>query len=93
MEDHKAEMAAQPEEPTIPRRVSVNPRSPYYWPHYRRLRVLLDGEERHGDVEEFDIKAGWCKLRVWVSGGLYQADRQIVRKVRGRVEVMLIPRR
>lgn len=87
MEDHKATVETQPEEPTIPRRVSVNPRSPYYWPHYRRLRVTLNGQERHGDVEEFDIKAGWCKVHHPVG------DRMILRKIRGRVEVYLLPPR
>lgn len=49
--------------PTLPDRLSVNPRSPHYveaiFEH--DIGILVNGKERN-DVEEYCISEGWVKI-------------------------------
>ena len=58
-----AGMAVAQEAPTIPDRVSLNPDSPWFWPGYTRLGLMLDGAEQRGDVHEFCVSEGWIVRR------------------------------
>ena len=49
--------------PTLPDRLSINPRSPHYMEDVLEhiIGVTLDGKERF-DVEEYCISEGWIKF-------------------------------
>mgnify|MGYP000915164500 CR=1 FL=1 len=51
------------EKPTLPDRLSTNPRSPHYVEEIfeHNVGILLNGKERHG-VEEYCISEGWIKI-------------------------------
>lgn len=48
----------------IPDRVSIDPESPHFWPHYRKLGVTFNGRPRSGDVHEFCVSEGWAMVRI-----------------------------
>ncbi len=52
----------------IPDRVSLDPESPHYWRHYRKIGVKLDGQKRENDVHEFCVSEGWIMARVRRNG-------------------------
>lgn len=47
--------------PEIPDRVSLEPLSPFYWPHYVRLGVRINGKQSN-QVVEFCQSEGWARL-------------------------------
>lgn len=53
----------------IPDRVSVESRSPYFWPEFSTLGVKIGGRERLGDVVEFCVSEGWAKVRAKGANG------------------------
>jgi len=71
--------------PTLPDRLSVNPRSPHYveaiFEH--EIGISLNGKERF-DVEEYCISEGW--INVPAHKALDRRGQPLLRKLKGTVE-------
>lgn len=59
------------DEPTLPDRLCVDVKSPFFDPIYKRARVWLNGTERKGDVEEYCVSEGWIRARVFDGNGKF----------------------
>ena len=77
----------------IPDRVSLDPTSPHYWPHYRKLGVNIDGKKRPGDVHEFCVSVGWAMVRVRNEKGQFKIDPTgqgfMLERITGQIEPFL----
>jgi len=74
-------------ERVIPDRVSIDPKSPHFWPDYRKLGVRINGEVRRGDVHEFCVSEGWAKVRQRTKWGyVVNGDTYALEKIEGRIE-------
>lgn len=69
---------------TLPDRLSVDPRSPYYDADLleRPIGVRFNGRERH-DVEEYCVSEGW--IRVQAGKALDRRGNPITLKIKGEV--------
>lgn len=71
--------------PTLPDRLSVNPRSPHHveaiFEH--DIGILLNGKERN-DVEEYCISEGWVKIPAYKA--LDRRGQPLLTTVKGVVE-------
>ena len=71
----------------IPDRVSIDPKSPHFWPDYRKLGVRVNGEVRRGDVHEFCVSEGWAMVRKRTRWGyVVKGDTYELEKIEGRIE-------
>lgn len=57
--------------PTLPDRLCVDVKSPFFDPIYKQARVWLNGTERKGDVEEYCVSEGWIRARVFDGNGKF----------------------
>ncbi|WP_298702524.1 DUF3297 family protein [uncultured Brevundimonas sp.] len=57
--------------PTLPDRLCVDVKSPFFDPIYKQARVWLNGSERKGDVEEYCVSEGWIRARVFDGNGKF----------------------
>lgn len=77
----------------IPDRVSLDPTSPHYWPHYRKLGVNIDGKKRPGDVHEFCVSEGWAMVRARNEEGKFRIDPSgsgfMLERITGQIEPFL----
>jgi len=62
------------EEVMLPNRMSIEDKSKYFSPHYRKVGIRFDGEVR-SDVVEYDKKAGWIKIQFRDERGKLKAER------------------
>jgi hypothetical protein len=78
-------MTNTPERPSLPDRLSVDPRSPHHvaaaFEH--EIGIRLNDRERH-DVEEYCISEGWVKVAAGKT--LDRHGRQLLIKLTGKVE-------
>jgi hypothetical protein len=78
-------MTDTPERPSLPDRLSVDPRSPHHMAaaFEHEIGIRLNNRERH-DVEEYCISEGW----VMVAAGktLDRHGRPLLIKLTGKVE-------
>jgi hypothetical protein len=83
-------MTDAPALPTLPDRLSVDPRSPHHvaaiFEH--DVGIRFNGKERH-DVEEYCISEGW--IRVPVGKTVDRKGRALTIKLKGTVEAFLKP--
>ena len=81
---------ATPSLPTLPDRLSVDPRSPHHvaaiFEH--DVGIVFNGKERF-DVEEYCISEGW--IRVPVGKTVYRKGKPLTVKLKGTVEAFLKP--
>lgn len=81
---------------SLPDRLCVNPSSPFFDPIYKRVRVWLNGSERHGDVEEYSISGGWIRARIRGDNGRFKRDDgdgvYRTERLEGEVRVELRPK-
>ena len=72
-------------QPTLPDRLSGNPRSPYYVEEIfeHKIGILLNGKERN-DVEEYCISEGWVKISS--PKALDRRGQPLLIKLKGTVE-------
>lgn len=73
------------DDPTLPDRLSVNPKSPHYNEEVlkRDIGVRFDGRERK-DVEEYCVSEGW--IRVAVGKTVDRHGNPLTIKLNGKVE-------
>jgi hypothetical protein len=73
------------DDPTLPDRLSVNPKSPHYDEEVlkRDIGVRFDGKERK-DVEEYCVSEGW--IRVAVGKTVDRHGNPLTIKLNGKVE-------
>jgi hypothetical protein len=73
------------DDPTLPDRLSVNPKSPHYNEEVlqRDIGVRFDGKERK-DVEEYCVSEGW--IRVAVGKTVDRHGNPLTIKLNGKVE-------
>lgn len=80
------ETAAQPERPTLPDRLCVDPRSPYHvaaaFEH--DIGIRINGKDRF-DVQEYCISEGWIKVPIGKS--VDRKGRPLTVKLKGTLEV------
>lgn len=71
--------------PTLPDRLSVNPRSPHHVAEIFQhdIGIRVDGKERF-DVEEYCISEGWVKVPA--GKALDRRGQPLLRTVKGVVE-------
>lgn len=72
----------------IPDRVSINPKSRFYFPRYRGLGVKISGYVRKADVEEFCVSEGWAMVRIPDARGRFKTERGkfLTQKIKGIIE-------
>jgi hypothetical protein len=72
-------------DPTLPDRLSVNPKSPHYNEEVlkRDIGVRFDGKERK-DVEEYCVSEGW--IRVAVGKTVDRHGNPLTIRLNGKVE-------
>lgn len=72
-------------QPTLPDRLSGNPRSPHYIKEIfeHNIGILLNGKERN-DVEEYCISEGWVKIAS--AKALDRRGQPLLMKIKGTVE-------
>ena len=70
---------------TLPDRLSVNPKSPYYNEEILRrdIGIRFDGKERN-DVEEYCVSEGW--IRVAVGKTVDRHGNPLTIKLNGKVD-------
>ncbi len=78
----------------IPNHVSIDENHSHYWRHYKHLGVRIDGEDRPGDVHEFNVAEGWAMVRQRNDIGQFKIDPQNTRRfllmrVQGQIEPYL----
>ena len=75
--------------PTLPDRLSTDPRSPHYDAALlgRGVGIRFNGKERR-DVEEYCVSEGW--IRVAMGKALDRRGQPLTRKVNGTVEPYLL---
>lgn len=75
---------------TLPDRLSVNPRSPFYNEAVlaRGIGIRFKGVERN-DVEEYCVSEGWVRLAVGT--GRDRKGNPMTIKLKGKVEPFLKP--
>jgi hypothetical protein len=75
--------------PTLPDRLSTDPRSPHYDAALleRGVGIRFNGKERR-DVEEYCVSEGW--IRVAMGTALDRRGQPLTRKVNGTVEPYLL---
>jgi hypothetical protein len=80
-----ADAAAQPSADTLPDRLSVDPRSPYYDEPLlaRNIGIRFNGQERN-NVEEYCISEGW--IRTAIGKTLDRKGQPMTIKLKGTVE-------
>lgn len=91
---HLAEKMGLPVQPDtdysgdIPDRVSINPKSRFYFAKYRGLGVKISGYVRKADVEEFCVSEGWALVRVPDARGRFKTERGkfLTTKIKGLIE-------
>lgn len=91
---HIAEKMGMPVQPDtdysgdIPDRVSINPKSRFYFAKYRGLGVKISGYVRKADVEEFCVSEGWALVRVADARGRFKTERGkfLTTKIKGLIE-------
>jgi len=76
---------AQPAPPTLPDRLSVDPRSPHHLAavFQHDIGIRFNGKER-SDVEEYCISEGWVKVPA--SKTRDRHGKPLLIKVKGKVE-------
>jgi len=76
---------AQPAQPTLPDRLSVDPRSPHHAAavFQHDIGIRFNGKER-SDVEEYCISEGW--VRVPAGRTLDRKGQPLMIKLKGKVE-------
>ena len=74
-----------PELPSLPDRLSVDPRSPFHVAAIfeREIGIRFNGKER-GDVEEYCISEGW--IRVPAGRSVDRKGQPLLIKLKGQVE-------
>ena len=78
-------MTDTPTKPTLPDRLSVDPRSPHHVPAVfeHGVAIRLNGKERF-DVEEYCISEGWVKVPAGKT--LDRKGHPLLIKLKGTVE-------
>ena len=78
-------MADNAERPSLPDRLSVDPRSPHHVPSVfeHPIGIRLNDKERK-DVEEYCISEGWVKVPAGKT--LDRSGRPLLIKLKGKVE-------
>lgn len=73
---------------TLPDRLAVNPRSPFFDEALLRrgVRILFNGQERQ-DVEEYCISEGWIRVAAGRARDRYGNPMTV--KIKGKVEALL----
>lgn len=71
--------------PSLPDRLSGNPRSPYHVEEIfeHKIRIMLNGKERF-DVDEYCISEGWVKIAS--PKALDRRGQPLMLKLKGTVE-------
>ena len=77
--------AAPPEQPDLPDRLSIDPKSPHYLASVfeRDVGIRFNGKER-ADVEEYCISEGW--IRVPAGKTVDRKGNPLMIKLKGKVE-------
>lgn len=80
--------AAAPAAPTLPDRLSVDPRSPHFAQDLleRGITILFNGKERF-DVEEYCLSEGWIKVPAGKT--VDRRGRPLLLKLKGQVQASL----
>ena len=83
-DDTEQQQPALPEE-TVPDRLSVNPRSPYFDQDMliRGVGIRFNGQEKT-NVEEYCVSEGW--VRVQVERALDRRGNPMTMKIKGNVD-------
>jgi hypothetical protein len=78
-------MTEDPERPTLPDRLCVDPRSPHHVPSVfeHAIGIRLNDRERN-DVEEYCISEGWVKVPAGKT--VDRSGRPLLIKLKGKVE-------
>jgi len=78
-------MTEEPERPTLPDRLCVDPRSPHHVPSVfeHAIGIRLNDRERN-DVEEYCISEGWVKVPAGKT--VDRSGRPLLIKLKGKVE-------
>lgn len=79
---------AQAPVPTLPDRLSIDPKSPHYLPAMfeHDIGIVFNGKER-GDVEEYCISEGWIKVAAGKT--VDRKGRPLLITLKGRVEAYI----
>ena len=79
---------AAPAAPTLPDRLSVDPRSPHFAQDLleRGITILFNGKERF-DVEEYCLSEGWIKVPAGKT--VDRRGRPLLLKLKGQVQASL----
>lgn len=74
--------------PTLPDRLSVDPRSPHFAQNLleRGITILFNGKERF-DVEEYCLSEGWIKVPAGKT--VDRRGRPLLLKLKGQVQASL----
>lgn len=74
--------------PAIPDRVSIDPKSPHYWPDANKLNVRFEGKLYTDDVIEFCVSGNWVRIHVTGPNGKkkFERGRPVAFQRYGKVE-------
>ena len=78
-------MTASPDTPSLPDRLSVDPKSPFHLPALfeRDIGIRFNGKDRF-EVEEYCVSEGW--IRVPAGRSVDRHGRALTIKLKGQVE-------